>query len=301
MTAQTETAGKIPLAVRDLNWIINAPFLLEDRPDPDLAALPETRIFLRNLQENPAPLLAHLEHLNRHTLGSYFEHLVVFWLKNLPSVTILATNLQIFDDKTTIGEFDLLFTHGKRTYHWELAIKFYLNIGRGFRESDFVGPRLQDNLDRKLTRLFGHQLQLGEKPEARDRLHQLSIRSIHPFPWVKGALFQPYGNDHWPSQSLPKRISRTCLQGRWLRITELDAAAFPEFDYFLFPQKPNWLAARYYPDEAHMGGKRELEEMALHALKKRPSPLLAYLLAETSDRDLKILERLFIVPERWAV
>ncbi|MCR9213924.1 MAG: DUF1853 family protein [Proteobacteria bacterium] len=301
MINRSEYKDEIHLAVRDLEWIVTAPFMLAEDPEPNLADLPETKTLLLELQQDPSPLLSHLESLNRHTLGSYFEHLVIFWLSKLPPVTLLATNLQVFDGKTTIGEFDLLFTYQNICYHWELAIKFYLNIGTGTQEVDFVGPKRQDNLDRKLARLFDHQLQLGKKAEAQSKLQKLGAKDIHAHAWVKGVLFQPVSGGQDFTISLPDRVSKNCPQGQWIRLKELNQAKLPEFEHFLRPSKPNWLASRYYQNEALSGGKKALRSIAKETLTKKEEPLLIYLLKMEGPSELRVIERLFVVPDCWSL
>ncbi len=299
MSTQPGNRKNVPIAVRDLDWIISAPFLLARTPLPNLSDLPETKALLHDLYKDPEPLLAHLENLNRHTLGSYFEHLVIFWLDHLPSVSVLATNLQVFDGKTTIGEIDLLFTYENKTYHWELAIKFYLNIGSGAYASDFVGPKRQDNLDRKLARLYDHQLNLTNRKEAKSILRKLATGGIHSYAWVKGVLFQPGSLSSDLPASLPDQVSRNCPIGRWIRLSEIEKSPFPDFEFFLFPQKPHWLASHFYMDEARAGGKKALEKTANQNLDERSTPLLTYLLSQGDTPQLEVSERLFIVPDHW--
>jgi len=290
-------AGDYPSELRDLEWVIFSPFLLASTASPDLRQHNETRDLLSNLHKDPSPLLAHLQEPKRHTLGSYFEQLVIFWLSHLPSVTVIATNLQIHANGQTLGEMDLIFNFENKTYHWELSVKFYLNIGNGETETDFVGPLLRDNLGKKLDRLYDHQLNLPQRTEAQDVLATFAAQNISSFPWVKGMLFQPL--DQKIAVSLPTRISRNCAIGVWISFENLTASRLPDFERFIIPEKRSWLTHRHQSEEAQSGGTVALSNSVAEKIEVGGRPVLACLLTDTGGPMLEESLRLFVAPNDW--
>ena len=288
----TVSSAKPPFALRDLQWVITSPFLLKDRPEPNLANHPETAVLLARLTADPSPLLGHLATMPRSNLGRYFEQLVIFWLGNLPSVEIIGSNIRVYRDKRSLGELDLVFTQGGWAYHWELAIKYYLNIGSGREEADFVGPLQKDNLARKLPRMYDHQLALPKWPETLEKLDALGIGEISSHPWVKGRLFHPFGAG---KRHLPERIAKDSLSGDWLTIGELQSPRFQAVDRFLPLAKKRWITPEFYAGETAEGGPGDLADHLMRQFLSRPAPELVAL--SNGSRT----ERCFIAPDGWPV
>ncbi len=102
---------------------------------------------------------------NPRRLGFHFEGLLSFWLTDgythgLHSYEVLASNVQLFEGRLTVGELDLIvYNHlDKCTEHWELAIKFFMG-SYPFDPINWVGINAHDNLQRKMvhmqTKQFG--------------------------------------------------------------------------------------------------------------------------------------------------
>ena len=92
-------------------------------------------------------------------LGFHFEGLISFWLTDgyahgLHSYEMLASNVQLYQGKQTVGELDLiLYNHqDKLTEHWELGIKFFMG-SYPFAPENWVGINSNDNLERKMTHM----------------------------------------------------------------------------------------------------------------------------------------------------
>lgn len=289
---------RTPYALRDLEWVIASPFLLKDRPEPDLARHPETKALLTRLKVDPDPLLAHLATTPRLSLGRYFEQLVIFWLDNLPSVTLVGSNIPIFREQRSLGEIDLVFLFEGRARHWELAVKFYLNIGSPIEEANFVGPMLKDTLKRKLDRLYGHQLLLPAQAETASVLTALGLRDVTSHPWVKGCLFYPR-SDNDTVAPLPERVSKTGLKGLWLGRDKLTEISLPAFDHFLILEKKRWFTPYFYPEEATAGKIPALSAAIERAFAQRRIPHLVHLMRDEGEHSLTSLGNFFITPEDW--
>lgn len=289
-------ANKKPFAVRDLEWVINSPFLLKDTPTPDLASHPETAALLARVQDDPEPLLSHLAATPRLNLGRYFEQLVIFWFDNLPSVRMIGSNIPIYREKQSLGEIDLAFLYEDQAWHWELSVKFYLNIGSSMEETHFVGPMLKDTLKRKLDRLYGYQLLLPTHTETAAVLGLYGIGDVTSLPWVKGCLFYPVGNAH---PEPPARISEKGLSGRWYSRESLEDTPLPEFDHFLILEKKRWITPYFYPGETTAGKKSDLLAEIVTAFERRPIPYLVHLMRDEGAETLTSLGQIFITPGGW--
>jgi hypothetical protein len=285
-----------PFALRDLEWVIHSPFLLQDIPAPNLSDHPETEALLAALRTDPEPLLTHLAGTPRLNLGRYFEQLVIFWLENLPSVNLIGSNIPIFRKKQSLGEIDLVFLHEGRAWHWELSVKFYLNIGSPAEEADFVGPMQKDTLKRKLDRLYDHQILLPSYQETRAVLRSRGIEEIASHPWVKGCLFYPAGDI---SPRKPGRILDKSLSGIWHPADRLTHSSLPAFDHFLILEKKRWITPSFYPEEATTGDLPVLLQSLDQAFKTRRIPYLVHLFQDDGAEMLTSLGQIFVTPESW--
>ncbi|MEP5766508.1 MAG: DUF1853 family protein [Halieaceae bacterium] len=178
--------------VRDLAWAGFSPLLIKTHRMSG-AGLPWTAYWaqkLKELDQDPAPLLEHLDKAQSNRLGIYYESLWHYLLQEDPDTELLAHNLPIRDESQTIGEFDCLFYCLRRKIHvhLELAVKFYLGVAS---DNIWLGPGRQDRLDLKLERLLQHQSQLGQHPAAREPLLALGIQSYESRIDLKGYLFSP--------------------------------------------------------------------------------------------------------------
>jgi uncharacterized protein len=294
-----ENNSLITKIVRDLEWVVLSPLLLAEKPCPNLFETDETRYFLNETRKNPAPLIEILSNSTSSTLGPYFENLVLFWLSNLPSTTVLSSNIKLYREKQTLGELDVIFEHNKQAYHWELAVKFYLNIGSGENESDFIGPRLKDRLDIKLDRLLNYQLPRINTPEAKNKLHEFGVSSITSSAIVKGILFQPHFDHLANITHLPASISKECATATWIAVSDLKNAIVPPFDRFLLLKKSQWFTGYFYPQEMMIGDITSLQSFAIDQMKSQKAPVMACLFKEIETGHLLADRRIFIVPDDW--
>ncbi|WP_429499028.1 DUF1853 family protein [Robbsia andropogonis] len=203
-------------AVRDLSWLLRSPTLLARSAFGDLLADPMSpRLFgpdpatamvrlLQRLEQAPAPLAATQASGRERRLGRYAERLFAAWLAEVPALKRKAIGLAVREPQPggrTLGECDALFETPTGAFeHWELAVKFYLEIDGqhvvgapvsgqpDLRGCDrYVGAGLADRFDWKLQRLLNHQLPLSAHP---------ALQALAPGPWaprmfVKGRLFYP--------------------------------------------------------------------------------------------------------------
>ncbi|WP_315984001.1 DUF1853 family protein [Aliamphritea spongicola] len=105
--------------VRDLAWLARS---------PDIMTLPESlcadwlfdinnlQQHLESLDSHPESVISQLRQQACYRLGYYFEDLVKIYLKQFIQPTEIKTNIQVFKDKTTVGEYDFLIrlNNGKK-------------------------------------------------------------------------------------------------------------------------------------------------------------------------------------------
>jgi len=261
-------AGLVRQAVADLLWVVNSPSLIE--PADAVGTL-------RADDVDAERLTAFLAERPGHRVGRYFEHLVLFWLREIRGLEIIASGLQVQDGTRTVGEIDFVFrdTHGKQ--HWETAVKFFLHCPTG-SSSDYPGPNASDNFERKMARLFDKQLRLGESV-----FPDITRRRA----FVRGRMF--YHPDVGEPTERPKRLAADHQRGVWIRESELSWLERQEPARGCIANKPQWLAPPVDPQK--LVPVRELIAQLTQHFERSRHPVLI-MLPGTVDQ-------MFVVPDSW--
>ena len=198
---------------RELLWCLRGPDLLAPHPVP-LAGLDAW------LERCPAALIdAHFATLPSR-IGRRFERHWAWAMSHLPGWSVHAADRQITLQGRTVGAPDLLVSRHGEVWHVELAVKFYLcQPGTdGSNATDWLGPRTNDRLDRKLQRVYSHQLALLKQPAARQWLREQGLPEPTRYTLIlKGVLFH-----HWKQR--PMGPGEILPAGRWCRLDELPEA-----------------------------------------------------------------------------
>lgn len=173
-------------------------------------------------------------------LGKYVERLVSFKLKQQSNISVLAENIQIQQDKVTLGELDCLLLEDYKPIHLEIIYKFYLyDASVGTNEIEhFIGPNRKDSLVEKLIKLKDKQLPLLYSDACKhylDELH-LDAEAIYQQVYFKAQLFLPY--DHQNMRL--KTLNNACVVGFYINQNNL--ASFKNCKFFI-PTKKDWLTA----------------------------------------------------------
>ncbi|MFN3917801.1 MAG: DUF1853 family protein [Flavobacteriales bacterium] len=241
--------------VRQLAWVIRSTPLMVD-----LASHPSTHIvskeicdfylkkhlkWLKELDKNPAAVFDFMARQNYTRLGKYFEMLIEFWLRSSPHFELLLQNEQVYDNKTTIGEFDFVFYNKlfEKTEHWEVAVKFYLSNGISDEWNNYIGPNANDNLALKMMRSIDKQLLLSSHPAAQKLLREKEIHIDSTSLFMKGYLVYPWGST---AKSIAKFAHAQHEQFDWLRINELGKPFFKNQFWVILP-KLYWLGQNNLP------------------------------------------------------
>ena len=229
---------------------------------------------------------------NRFKLGYHFEHLVNAWAGQNETVEPLARNLQVVEDKRTLGGFDLLLRRNKIVEHWELAVKFYIGVGDMADPSRWFGPNTADRLDIKFGRMTSHQLQLSKFPAAKNLLGERNLAVSKIVAMVKGRLFYPWDVYATGRFTPPPFVADTHERGWWLQASALQKLADPDWRYVALP-KSLWLAPIAPPDDVNL---MDFEQLSRLVFDPSMQPCIHIAIVDKSGSELS---RGFINHPRW--
>jgi len=126
-------------------------------------------------------LIAELEkifHPRNSVLGKRMESFFEIAIKFSKRYKLIASNIQINQQKITLGELDfLLYDHqNKRPLHVELVYKIYiLDPEVGQDEKMLIGPNRKDSFLKKMEKISSKQLPLLKHPETQIYLEKYDL------------------------------------------------------------------------------------------------------------------------------
>jgi len=277
--------------VRDLAWVIASPPLVSGNYNDThwwshkdcLQEFKDCLPALITLDQNPSPLIEHLEKLTSGRLGLRFESFIAYWLTISPNFELLAQNIQIIEPFVsphkkgchTHGELDFIIRdiHTDKTIHLEVAVKFYLGTEPYEDPFRWFGTNTKDQLGKKVEHLKSHQTQLSNNFVNHLKKYGYLIDTKQCL--LKGRLFYPRKIDN-----APQGVTKNHLRGRW------DYASTAIENKLLFPlDKKDWLAELNYDDLY----ERDLETSLL-----KNEKALCYI---SATQGFKEIERIFYLPE----
>jgi len=207
---------------------INTPLLWQDHPLLGLEQLEFTQLQKTHFN---IPVTDHMP------LGKLVERFVMQELRQQSNISILSENIQIQNQKITIGEIDCLLRQNDISIHLEIIYKFYLyDPNSGPSEIDrWIGPNRNDNLLKKLHKLKDKQLPLLHKAHTKPLLDQLTLNldDIVQKVLFKAQLFTPYNHD-----IRFDLLNKDCLTGFYIHLA--DIAQFSACTFYI-PNKLDWL------------------------------------------------------------
>lgn len=175
---------------------------------------------------------------NNLRLGKLVERFVFSEFSQHTSIKILAENIQIQDDKITVGELDCIVLNNEKPCHLEIIYKFYLyDANVGSTEIDhWIGPNRKDSLQQKLTKLTDKQFPLLHHQNTKPYLESLNLSSntIEQYTYFKAQLFLPLADF---GKIFPV-INNSCITGFY--ITKNQLLQFKTSKFYI-PTKHNWL------------------------------------------------------------
>lgn len=175
-------------------------------------------------------------------LGKLVERFVSFHLQQSSFIKVLTENLQIQEEKRTVGELDCILLKNDKPIHLEIIYKFYLydsSVGKTEIEH-WIGPNRRDSLIQKITKLKEKQLPLLYSQQCSTYLQELELDSkeIEQQVYFKAQLFVHLNNykNEFPS------INNKCITGFYIYANELEQFNDSKFH---IPNKHNWLVEPY--------------------------------------------------------
>jgi len=217
-------------------------------------------------------------------LGKLVERYVSAELQQYKSVKILLENVQIQNQKITIGEIDCILALDETPVHLEIIYKFYLfdpKIGNTEIEH-WIGPNRNDSLKQKLHKLKDKQLPLIYNEHARSVLNAIHVNTTDILQRVrfKAQLFMPYQKD----QANFNLLNRDCLKGFYVYYAEIEQFSHCQF---YIPNKIDWL----------MEVQPDVEWIVFLEFNKRISQLMSEKIAPLCwiKRPNGITEKFFVV------
>lgn len=175
-----------------------------------------------------------------YVLGKRMEVFFEFILKNTRYIKVLKSNIQIQQDKITLGEIDFLAEDSllDQKHHIELVYKFYLYDPSYENELErWIGPNRKDSLLLKIEKLKQRQFPILFKPETKQELASLDLKAEELLQSVcfKASLFIPKGLAYTHSNQLNEK----CISGYWLHFEEFSSEEFSGYNYYI-PDKQDW-------------------------------------------------------------
>ncbi|MEP1488357.1 MAG: DUF1853 family protein [Algibacter sp.] len=170
-------------------------------------------------------------------LGKRVERFVSAELQQHENITILLENVQVQNQKLTLGEIDCILEWDGVPIHLEIIYKFYLydpKVGHSEIEH-WIGPNRNDNLLKKLTKLKDRQLPLIYNAYTKpilDRMH-LNVDTILQRVCFKAQLFTPYH-----TEADFDLLNKDCLKGFYIHVSQINL--FTDCKFYI-PNKTDWL------------------------------------------------------------
>ena len=215
---------------------------------------------------------------DRLMLGKRAERYFSEWIKRSESYELIAENIQIIDNKQTLGEFDFIVKRisDGQLIHIELIYKFYLfdPSVEGTEFEKWIGPNRGDRLDFKRDKLANHQFPLLKTEQAKERLNELGIdvSQIEQQVLFLANLFIP--KNHEVDFKL---VNKDAIEGTWMNFEEWEKQASSK-NLFAIPAKMDWFSQELKSAEWLNKEEALVQIKSMHDQKRSP-------LVWTKNRD----------------
>jgi hypothetical protein len=196
-----------------------------------------------NLILNPQNFNSSIVFKNQR-LGKLVEEFVFNQLQEQEHISWICDNLQIQNEKQTIGEIDALYYSEDQPIHLEIVYKFYLYDSlKNYSDplAFWIGPNRKDSLHYKLNKLHSKQFPLLYNTLTIPYLktYGIDIKTIKQYLCFKAQLFLPY-------QDMAIDISPlnpNCIEGYYVSFDKMDVFLNHEF---YIPKKLDWLVIPHH-------------------------------------------------------
>ncbi|MEH6557117.1 MAG: DUF1853 family protein [Oceanicoccus sp.] len=308
--------------VRDLAWSCFGPNIIDSFPEDisgmgsnirscPIALTDQRKQWLLQLDEDPQPLVQHLQSLKSSRLGLYFEALWQFFIRQDNKLELIVHNLRVYREKVTLGEFDILYRdlENGEFFHLELAIKYYLNSSttalndtRHFSAEHkyWVGPNTVDRLDIKLAHLLNHQIELSALDESIPLLKGYGIESLNKVIALKGMLFYPSINTSsqpFPANISSEHLSHDHLRGQWIHLDKF-LSINTLYLHWCHLQKPFWISPAICNNSASLINADSIGPYISDYFSSTSRPAMICGMREDAQ-GYREVERFFVTANNW--
>ncbi len=202
-------------------------------------------------------------------LGHLVEKIVAEAIRISSNYDLLYENVQVIEDKETVGEIDFIIREhaSGQVIHLELAYKFYLfdpSVSDNQIEC-WIGPNRRDTLAGKLDKLQKKQFPLLYRKSMQERLVDLAFDELCQKLCFLVSLYLPY---ECKGQKRP--INSLAVKGYYLRLETFQALHISSNKYYL-PAKREWGMEPSEGEQWH--SFEEVEQEILASLKEKRAPL----------------------------
>lgn len=238
-------------AHRDLWWLLTCPNIIEnsgasgiDTPEKS-SWLEDAWNWIQRDAQCPANLTQWVQHPHRQKkLGLYAEDLLHYYLQWGSPWHVRWHDVQIQEERRSIGAIDFILEHNNLVEHWEMTVKFYLQHKPTGEWTDWVGADQRDSLYKKWHHFHTKQLPLGRHPATISQLIQANL----PTPqqsriWHCGMLFTEWNQPCvLPKPSAYGTVNTKQPLGYWIRRRDFIQQFFSPKHRWVIRQHPQWLS-----------------------------------------------------------
>jgi len=252
--------------------------------------------FLLQLDANPQPLEEALAHEGRELLGKRFEKFVEFWLRYSGRFEVLMSNVQLKQNKRTIGEIDYLVKEldSGDIWHLEVACKYYLGYNNSSLWTNWKGMNAVDTLEDKMTK-FQKQLAIFSTELGAEFLSDHRIVKPTSYLMLKGQFFY-----HWKNirnAKSPKFSNVNHNTGLYLNESEINEF-FTGFNYWKVLRKHSWFSPFSASSDAGLIFEYDIEKTIKELIEKYRSGVMLARLRESNGMFKEDL-RVVVVGNSW--
>ena len=243
--------------------------------------------------QTPENLNELIDTQRRYKLGLYAEDLFLYYLEHFSPYEILAHDMQVFIEKRSIGAFDFIVrAEDGIIEHWEMAIKYFVQYLPSADWINFIGPGGKDSLHRKMNKMLGRQILLGDRPPAQKGLIQNGI----PLPQKKrivsvGKLFSHFGTEFIsPVDGDPNQPT-----GYWAFLHQFIEYVQKNTQYlWAYRKHPYWIAPTLSNNEHELMNHHEVLEF----VREQEKHVMLSELKKTKN-GWEECQRWFVMPNNW--
>ncbi|WP_049721698.1 DUF1853 family protein [Gilvimarinus polysaccharolyticus] len=313
--------------VRDLAFSLYSESLLRHMHDCNATPYALTfdasaKRWLRQLDSQPAPLMAHLAKRTSTRLGLYFESLWCFYWQYIDQSRLLLHNHQLSRNGKTLGAMDFVIeTKDGQLVHIEAAAKFFLGIPKDAIDTkaasashsvwhsetlDWIGPNANDRLAWKLDHMRRHQLPLSSQPESRQAIARACGKEapVRTQFLLRGCLFWPasdnlIGPASTTKPGLNEDINPNANRGHWWRLADfLQMDRLTDCEYFTVLPRNHWLAPACYPSALVPLSFTTIKQALTKQMAWRPQGIMVVGLRHSENQWYEV-RRFFVVADQW--